>query len=136
MKARVISMWEYVEEKERKRELMKATQIMLLRLSFIHPHVILFLPSCQGLWLLDNCVHFPHRADSKGLLFSNNTIFLSGEYRRSHYTHKNTRIDTNTQICSYCIMLAHILTCTFTNTLTARKTLKFPRMWVCIQAYT
>lgn len=45
------------------------------------------LTSCQGLGLLDNCVHFSLRADSKGLLFSNNTIFLSREYRHAHHTH-------------------------------------------------
>lgn len=52
------------------------------------------LMSCQGLWLLDNCVHFSHRAHSKGLLFSINTIFLSGKHRRSHahYTHKYTHL--------------------------------------------
>lgn len=81
------------------------------------------LTSCQGLRLVDNCVHFSHGAHSKGLLFSISTTLLSREYRRSHA--QRTGADTNTHICSCCIMLPH--------TLTAMETIKFPRMWVCIQ---
>lgn len=64
------------------------------------------LTSCQGLWLLDNCVHFSHRADSKGLLFSNNTIFLSREYRCSHAHYIHTHTHT---LRFYCIMIPHTL---------------------------
>lgn len=47
--------------------------------------------SCQGLCLLYKCVHFPRRDDSKGLLFSNNTIFLSEENRLPHARQPNKR---------------------------------------------
>lgn len=52
------------------------------------------LTSCQGLRLVDNCVHFSHGAHSKGLLFSISTTLLSREYRRSHA--RRTGADTNT----------------------------------------
>lgn len=72
------------------------------------------LTSCQGLGLLDNCVHFSHRADSKGLLFSNNTIFLSRDYRRSHghEAHKHTHVhaDSHTNKLAAIAHIAHILT--------------------------
>lgn len=67
---------------------------------------------CQGLWFLDNCVHFSHWAHSKGLLFCSNAIFLSRRYRCSHahYTHKHTKICTML-IFSCSILLLH--TCAY-----------------------
>lgn len=82
---------------EREGELMKATQIVLFRffLNLSSCNISsTVLTSCQGLCLLYNCVHFSHRDNSKGLLFSNNTIFLSREYRHSHarLTRKYTNV--------------------------------------------
>lgn len=96
--------------------------------------ISIVLTSCQGLWLLDNCVHFSHRAESKGLLFSNNAIFLSGKHRRSHahYTHIDTQAQTHTS--AHIALCFHIHCSHFhMHSNEELKTLKFPRMWVNIQ---
>lgn len=84
-------MWEYMEEKVSKRmNEWKVTKIMLFQFSFISPHVILVLLSGCLVRVSASFIRvsiFPRRDDSKGLLFSNNGIFLSKENRLSHTRH-------------------------------------------------
>lgn len=100
------------------------------------------LTSCQGLWLLDNCVHFSHRADSKGLLFSNNTMFLSGEYSRSHAHYTRTQTHTHWQRYTNLLILhyasthrSHSHMHMFTNNINSSENTKVPSRAYSIGLY-
>lgn len=109
MKAKVISMgeWMYEKEWEQGRELTKATQIMLLRFSFIHPHVILF-PRPWRLVRVSGCLITVSTIPT-GPFFCNSTMFLSQKYRRSHTdTHKHTHKHALTQMQKFARAALHL----------------------------
>lgn len=135
VKAKVTSMWEWRFAGRRINESNTDNGVKLFFYSTSCLIISTALMSCQGLWLRDNCVHFSHWADSKGLLFCNNAIFLSRRCRCSHAHHTNTHTvnmhNTNFLMLHYApAHIAHIFRAhVHRNTYIAVKT-QFPRIWL------
>lgn len=102
------------------------------------------LTSCQGLWLLDYCVHFPTGPILKGFYSAITPYsYLGSTDTHMHITHTDKDTHALTQIHRFVRTALRLHThCShshmhmFTSTLTARKTLKVPRMRVRVQVYT